>query len=100
MQTLGSLIDQLSVVNLKMWNAQEALYEVRKMTYEEFEKEFFNKENFKKLYEYFKKACDLNVQRNDLIDEVDELFAEIIMKVIDKQAIEVDKLTRKKHKTY
>jgi hypothetical protein len=100
MQTLGSLIDQLNVVNLKMWNAQESLYEVRKMTYEEFEKEFFNKENFQKLYNYFKNACDLNVQRNDLIDEIDETFAEIIVKVIENKKVDTDKLKRKKHKTY
>lgn len=100
MQTLGSLIDQLSVVNLKMWNAQEKLYHVRKISYEEFKQEFFNEENFVKLYEYFKKACDLNIQRNDLIDEVDKYFASIINKLQETQKINIEDLTRLKHKTY
>jgi hypothetical protein len=97
MVTLGALIDQLQVVNLKMWNAQENLYKVRKMSFEEFKEEFYQEENFAKLYEYFKKACDLNLQRNDLIDAIDEFFQEAITEASGK---EIGRLIKRKHKTY
>ncbi|KKL69705.1 hypothetical protein LCGC14_2112220, partial [marine sediment metagenome] len=38
--TLGSLIDKLVTVDMKMWYAQESLYKIRKMTYEEFIEEY------------------------------------------------------------
>jgi hypothetical protein len=97
MVTLGALIDQLQVVNLKMWNAQENLYKVRKMTFDEFKEEFTKEENFALLYEYFKKACDLNIQRNDLIDAIDTYFQEVIKESTDK---ELTRLVKRKHKTY
>ena len=69
--TLGSLIDKLNTISLKMWNAQEDLYEVRRMTFEEFKEKYGTDEGLKNMYNIFKKACDLNIQRNDIIYEID-----------------------------
>jgi len=81
MQTLGSLIDQLSIVNLKTWNAQENLYDVRRMTLEEFKQKFQNNEGIEILYNYFTKICDLNLQRNTLIDEIDDFIINMIKNI-------------------
>ena len=74
METPGSLIDKLITVDLKMWNNQEALYEIRRMSYDEFYQKYNGNEE---LYGILKKACDLNVQRNSLIYELDKLFENI-----------------------
>ena len=82
METPGSLIDKLITVDLKMWNNQEALYSIRRGTYQEFCNRFglpFDMcstpiNNSFELYNILKKACDLNVQRNDLIHEIDKNF--------------------------
>lgn len=90
METLGTLVDKLGVTNLKMWNGQEGLYEIRRMEYHEFCKRFgivwseFDKNNPKgtpyELFEMLKKCCDLNVQRNNLMNEVDEKILEMFAK--------------------
>lgn len=67
MDTIGNLIDKLCTVDLKMWNMQETLYKIRHMTFGEFQIYLQNLENMKELYDTFKKACDLNFQRNCLI---------------------------------
>ena len=36
--TFGSLIDKLFTVDMKMWNNQDVLYEIRNMTFEEYKK--------------------------------------------------------------
>ena len=36
--TLGSLVDKLTTVDLKMWNNQELLYEIRRMSFDEYKK--------------------------------------------------------------
>lgn len=100
METPGSIIDKLITVDLKMWNNQEALYEIRRMTYDGFCRSFglpyvMNENergglNSLRLYNILKKACDLNVQRNDLIQELDRKFEELTGK----------KIEFKQHKTY
>ena len=75
--TLGALVDKLSIVNLKMWNAQENLYLIRRMSLEQFKEKYYNDEGIKELYFSLNKAADLNVQRNVLIDSIDELVIEI-----------------------
>jgi hypothetical protein len=93
--TLGSLIDKLITCDLKMFNNQDIFYSIRHMTYEEFKSNFLtNEENTKKLWDTFKKGMDLNLQRNALIDEIDE-------KLITLLGIENDgKNLQRKHKTY
>jgi hypothetical protein len=73
MDTLGNVVDKLITVDMKMWNNQELLYEIRRMTFDEYLDKYFKSEDgAKNLWEVLKKACDLNVQRNQLINEVDE----------------------------
>jgi hypothetical protein len=97
--TFGSLIDKLFTVDMKMWNNQEFLYEIRKMSFEEYEKKYFNTKNgARDLWVILKKCCDLNVQRNNLIDEIDEKLIEIVK--TDKKDIQEKDFIQKSHKTY
>lgn len=99
--TLGSLIDKLTTVDLKMWNNQELLYEIRRMSFEEYKAKYFDTEDgAKNLWECLKRACDLNVQRNQLIDEVDEKVVEIIQASVKNEDLDSGKFIQRKHKTY
>jgi len=99
--TLGSLIDKLSTVDLKMWNNQELLYEIRKMTFEEYKEKYFNTEDgAQNLWACLKKCCDLNMQRNQLIDEIDEKVIEIAIAASSGKDLYDGKHVQKKHKTY
>ena len=69
--TLGNVIDKLVTVDMKMWDNQELLYDIRRMSFDEYKEKYFNnEEGANLLWETLKKACDLNVQRNQLINEV------------------------------
>ncbi len=97
--TVGSLIDKLMTVELKMWNNQEALYPVRKMTFEEFKQEYFSsEEGARKMFDMLKKGCDLNVQRNTLMDEIDTLVVTIAE--VAKCGGDLSQFIQRKHKTY
>lgn len=99
--TLGSLIDKLCTVDLKMWNNQELLYDIRKMSFDEYKAVYFTTEDgAEKLWNCIKKACDLNVQRNQIIDEVDEKIIEIIEAKLDGENLDDGKFIQRKHKTY
>jgi len=99
--TLGSLVDKLCTVDLKMWNNQELLYEIRRMTFDEYkEKYFVNEDGAEKLWACLKKCCDLNVQRNQLIDEVDEKIIEILQQGLSGEDLDDGKNIQRKHKTY
>ena len=77
--TLGGLVDKLCTVDLKMWNNQELIYEIRRMSFEEYKQKYFdNEEGANILWEGLGKACDLNIQRNQLIDEIDQKIVEMI----------------------
>lgn len=97
METPGTLIDKLITVDLKMWNNQEALYTIRRQTFIEFQRDYIAPDGGKNLYEILKKACDLNVQRNSLMYELDNKFSEILNKAAngEQQSIGFDP-----HKTY
>jgi hypothetical protein len=94
--TLGSLIDKLCTIGLKMWNNQELLYELRRMTFDAFKRKYHTTPQLMKLYNILKKACDLNVQRNQLIDEIDEKIVEMV----GKPELDDGKHIQRKHKTY
>jgi len=99
--TLGSLIDKLLTVDLKMWNNQELLYEIRKMSFTDFKEKYLsNDESAKKLWQIFKKSCDLNVQRNAMIDQIDEFMVEILNDKFDGKNLDDGKYIQRKHKTY
>lgn len=99
--TLGSLIDKLLTVDLKMWDNQEMIYKIRKMSFEDYKKEYFeNEEGAKILWEQLKKATDLNSQRNQLIDEIDEKVVDMIKSNSNGEELDDGKFIQRKHKTY
>ena len=99
--TLGSLIDKLSTVDLKMWNNQELLYEIRKMSFDHYKEKYFtNEKGAEDLWRCLKKACDLNVQRNQLIDEIDLKIVEMIGASRNDANLDNGKFIQRKHKTY
>ena len=99
--TLGSIIDKLCTADLKMWNNQEILYKIRRMTFDEFKEEYWEKEQGASLlWECLKKCCDLNVQRNQLIDEIDEKIVEMFKTLQEGGDLDDGKFIQRKHKTY
>lgn len=99
--TLGNLVDKLTTVDLKMWNNQELLYEIRRMSFEEYKTKYFETEDGAKLlWDSLKKACDLNVQRNQLINEIDEKIIEIINARLNGEELDNGKFLQRAHKTY
>lgn len=98
--TLGGIIDKLITADLKMWHNQELLYEIRRMNFEEYKEKYFSSEDgAKKLWDSLKKACDLNIQRNVLIDEIDGKIIEMISASQDEE-LDNGKFIQRKHKTY
>lgn len=99
--TLGALIDKLFTADTKMWNNQELLYEIRKMSIDEFKARYLEDgESAKELWAIFKKSCDFNVQRNQLIDEIDEKVLEIVTDGPNGESLDEGKHIQRKHKTY
>lgn len=98
--TLGSLIDKLITIDMKMWNNQELLYEIRRMTYAEYKQKYFSEKGAEELWDSLKKACDLNVQRNQLIDEIDEKIVELVKDASSGGDLDFGKHIQRKHKTY
>lgn len=96
--TVGSLIDKLITVDMKMWSNQEILFKIRHMSFEEFKQEISEENMLKLHFEKLKKCCDLNVQRNQIIDEIDELILKIIS--LNAKDLENGNFIQKKHKTY
>ena len=99
--TLGGVIDKLITIDMKMWNNQELLYEIRRMTFDEYKEKYFSSdEGAQKLWECLKKACDLNVQRNQLMDEVDEKIVSLVKEALSGADLDDGKNIQRKHKTY
>lgn len=99
--TFGGLIDKLITADLKMWNNQEVFYEIRKMSFDEFkEKYFHDQQGAEKLWEILKKLADLNIQRNVLIDEIDEKLIDLIKQASEGKNLDDGKNIQRKHKTY
>ena len=99
--TLGGLIDKLITIDMKMWDNQEFLYEVRRLSFEKFKQRFTETdEQQKALFDSIKKCCDLNFQSNQLIDEVDEKIVEIVKASSQGEDLDSGKFIQRKHKTY
>jgi hypothetical protein len=99
--SVGSLCDKLNTISLKMWWAQEDIYDIRHMTFEEYKAKYFEDPvGAQKLWEILKKACDLNLQRNTLIDEIDQKIVEMIETKMSGENLDNGKFIQKKHKTY
>lgn len=99
-ETLGSIIDRLFTVDTKMWTNQDLLYAIRRMSFEEYKAKYFSsEEGAKELWECLQKSCNLNVQRNQLIDDIDAKVVEIV-KASKTDANLEDQFIQAKHKTY
>lgn len=99
--TIGSLIDKVCTINQKMFLAQEDIYVVRKMTFEEFKNTFgSDDEQLKKIYDIFKKATDLNVQRQAMILELDKKIVEVISTAVKGENLDNGTFIQDQHKTY
>ena len=99
--TLGNVIDKLVTVDMKMWDNQELLYEIRRMSFDEYKEKYFNdEEGAQKLWAILKKATDLNVQRNQLINEVDEKIIELLNAKLNGEDLDNGKFLQRSHKTY
>jgi hypothetical protein len=99
--TLGNVIDKLVTVDMKMWDNQELLYEIRRMSFDEYKQKYFaDEEGAQKLWAILKKATDLNVQRNQLINEVDEKIIELMEAKLNGENLDNGKFLQRSHKTY
>lgn len=98
--TLGSIVDKLITIDMKMWNNQELLYDIRRMDFDQFKDKYFSDEGAEILWESLKKSCDLNVQRNQLIDEIDEKIIDIVNERLSGKELDNGKFLQRKHKTY
>jgi hypothetical protein len=99
--TIGSLVDKLITADLKMWNNQEIYYEIRHMEFPEFKERYLSSpEDQQAIFECFKKVADLNVQRNAIIDEIDEKIVEIVRAAVDGDNLDDGLFIQRKHKTY
>jgi hypothetical protein len=101
MDSLGNIIDKLVTVDMKMWTNQELLYEIRRMSFDEYKKKYFeNEDGAKLLWKTLKKATDLNVQRNQLINEVDEKIIEMFNAFKNGEELDNGRFIQRSHKTY
>ena len=99
--TIGSLVDKLITADLKMWNNQEIYYEIRHMEFPEFKERYLsNDEDQQSIFECFKKVADLNVQRNGIIDEIDEKIVEIVRAAVSGDNLDEGLFIQRNHKTY
>jgi hypothetical protein len=99
--TLGGLIDKLFTIDMKMWDNQNVLYEIRRMTFDEFKEKYWATEDgAETLWKYLQKACDLNVQRNAIIDEIDQKIVEIVRAAQAGEELDNGSFIQRKHKTY
>lgn len=79
METIGAIIDRLCTANNKMFNEQEKLYFIKRMSFDEFKETYgSNDEKLKELHSYFTLATILNLQRNAAIDEIDVRLVNMI----------------------
>ena len=101
MDSLGNVVDKLVTVDMKMWDNQELLYEIRRMTFEEYKEKYFNNEEGAiLLWDSLKKACDLNVQRNQLINEFDEKIIQMFDAFKRGEDLDNGRFLQRSHKTY
>jgi hypothetical protein len=99
--TIGSLVDKLGTVDMKLWNQQSFVYEIRKMSWEDFQKRCVEDEKYlHKFYDSLQKATDLNLQRNALIDEIDTTIAEMIQSGLEGKELDNGKYIQRKNKLY
>ena len=71
------------------------------MTFEDYKEKYFsNEEGAQMLWEKLGKACDLNVQRNQIINEVDSKIIEMFEALKNGEELDNGKFLQRSHKTY
>jgi hypothetical protein len=99
--TIGALIDKLFTVDSKMWNNQELLYEIRRNDFEWFKEHFIDcDDSGLKLFTILKKCCDLNVQRTQLITEIDERLIKLVEDGVAGKDLHTPENVVDSHKSY
>ena len=99
--TVGSLVDKITTANNKLFATQDKLFGIRKMSFEEFKETYgTSDEKLQVVYDYFKKAADLNVQRQALILELDKKLIEIVSAAVKGENLENGSFVQDQHKTY
>lgn len=99
--TVGSLIDKLFTVDSKMWCNQEMLHEIRRQDFEWFRNRFLKDDaSNRELYEMLLKVCDLNLQRQLLITEIDERIVKIVEAGMAGKDLHTPNFIVNSHKTY
>lgn len=97
--TLGGVIDKLLTADLKM-SRQEILNEVYEMNFEDFKSKFGSEDGLKELWRSLKKCSDLNVQKDQLIEEIDDKINEMIKVAKSGNSLDNGKYIQRAHKTY
>jgi hypothetical protein len=69
LDTPGAVIDALIIVNIRMWHAQELIYE----------EEIFESLSQPQLVDYIRRATQLNLDRNALMDRLDATVAALFV---------------------
>lgn len=100
MDSAGSLVDKISILNNKLWFKQDLLYKIRKMSEEEFLTEYSTKEKMIELFHVFKDATDLNFQRSALVNELDEKLIELVTAAVNGEDLNQPKFIARAHKSY
>lgn len=98
--TLGSLVDKLNTIDMKLWYRQDFVYKIRKMSWEEFKNKCLDENFLHEFYESLQHATDLNLQRNALIQEIDETLVLTIEKALRGESLDDGKTIQRSHKTY
>ena len=71
--SVSSIIEELIDLDISMWEAQDKIYQVRRMSFDEYERAYFGrKDGARKLWKLIGEACDLNLSRNRAIDRLDQ----------------------------
>jgi hypothetical protein len=71
------------------------------MSFDEYKEKYFESEDgAKNLWSILKKATDLNVQRNQLINEVDQKIIEMFESFKNGENLDNGKYLQRSHKTY
>jgi len=101
MDTVGSLIDKLFTVDTKMWHNQEVFYQIRHHDFEWFKNRFLVTEKLQsELFGILTKVSDLNLQRQQLIKEIDSRIVEIIEAGVAGKNLSISGFVVDQHKTY
>jgi hypothetical protein len=99
--TIGSLVDKLATVNNKLFVNQDLFYKIRAMTFEEFCTAYVNTiAGQEELFNFLKKMSDLNVQRNQLMSEVDLGIIALIKRALAGEELDDGRAVQRAHKTH